>query len=53
MAIGKDKTRIVLTMPIDIKEKIDQLAKDDNRHTSNYILNILLKHIDQMESNQE
>lgn len=53
MAIGKDKTRIVLTMPIEIKEKIDEMARNDNRHTSNYILNLLLKHIDEVESDQE
>lgn len=50
MAIGKDKTRIVITMPIDVKEKIDSLAVKDHRHTSNYILNILLKHIEEQEA---
>lgn len=52
MAIGADKTRIVITMPIEIKDKIDALAKADNRHTSNYILNVLLKHIEQEEADQ-
>ncbi|MDY3368448.1 ribbon-helix-helix domain-containing protein [Zhenhengia yiwuensis] len=50
MAINKNiNTRITLTLPIDVKEKLDKLAKEDNRNTSNYILNALVKHIDEVE----
>lgn len=50
MAINKDiNTRIALTLPIEVKKKLDSLAKEDNRTTSNYILNILVKHLDKVE----
>lgn len=50
MAINKNiNTRIALTLPINVKEKLDELAKDDNRTTSNYILNIILKHLDDVK----
>lgn len=50
MAINKDiNTRIALTLPIEVKDKLDKLAKSDNRTTSNYIQNILIKHIEQVE----
>ncbi|MFQ9696821.1 MAG: ribbon-helix-helix domain-containing protein [Zhenhengia sp.] len=50
MAINKDiNTRIALTLPIEVKNKLDTLAKEDNRTTSNYILNILLKHLNETD----
>ena len=38
----KTKTRIALTLPISIKQKLDKLAKEDNRTTSNLINTILI-----------
>ena len=50
MAINKNvNTRIALTLPIEVKDKLDKLAKLDNRTTSNYIQNILIKYIEQIE----
>ncbi|MDO5011535.1 MAG: DNA-binding protein [Intestinibacter bartlettii] len=50
MAINKDvNTRIALTLPIEVKNKLDQLAKEDNRTTSNYIQNIIMKHLEKIE----
>ncbi len=40
MAVGKDKTRILLTLPHDLKEELSDEAKDDNRSLNNYILNL-------------
>ena len=49
MAINKDvNTRIALTLPIEVKNQLDDLAKADNRSTSNYIQNVLIKHLEQI-----
>lgn len=40
--IGKDKTRILLTLPKDFKEIITKEAESENRSISNYMLTILL-----------
>lgn len=45
MAIGKDKVRIALTLPKDIKDKLDALAEQDNRTTSNLINTIILNYL--------
>lgn len=37
MAVGKDKTRILLTLPQDLKEELTSEAKGDNRSLNNYI----------------
>lgn len=49
MAIGKDKTRIILTLPKEVKNKLDILAKEDNRTTSNYLQNLIYKHLEQQK----
>jgi hypothetical protein len=40
--VAKDKTRILLTLPIDLKEELQKEAKDVNRSLNNYILIKLL-----------
>jgi len=40
--VAKDKTRILLTLPIDLKEELQKEAKDVNRSLNNYILLKLL-----------
>ncbi|VYU50849.1 hypothetical protein [Clostridium butyricum] len=49
MAIGKDKVRIALTLNKDIKDKLDKLAEQDNRTTSNLINTIILKYLNEAE----
>lgn len=47
MAIDKNKnTRIVITIPKDIKEQVQELANKDNRTMTNYIVNLILKDIE-------
>lgn len=41
--IGKDKTRILLTLPLDLKDKMTKEAEAENRSLNNYILTMLLK----------
>lgn len=47
MAINKEKnTRIVITLPKEIKEKIQIQANKDNRTMTNYIVNLILKDLE-------
>lgn len=47
MAINKDKnTRVVITLPKEIKEQVQELANQDNRTMTNYIVNLILKDIE-------
>lgn len=46
MALGSDKTRILVNVPIELKEKIESQAKKENRSVSNYIVTILQKEIE-------
>lgn len=45
MAISKDNTRIMITIPKKLKKKIEKEAKKENRSLSNYIVNVLEKHL--------
>ena len=40
--VGKDKTRILLTLPLDLKEQLTKEAKEVHRSLNNYILTLLL-----------
>lgn len=42
MAVGKDKTRILLTLPVELKDELLEEARGDNRSLNNYILTLLL-----------
>jgi hypothetical protein len=53
VAVGKDKTRILLTLPLDLKEELTDEAKDDNRSLNNYILNLLLSSERRTESSRD
>ena len=44
--ISDTNTRIIITIPKDFKSKLEQLAKENNRSLSNYILNVLQSHIE-------
>ncbi len=49
MALGGDKTRILVNVPIELKEKIELEAQKENRSISNYIVNILIKLLEEKE----
>lgn len=53
MAISKDKIRIVSNVPIELKEKIDKLALEENRSSSNLIYHILNNYIEEYEQKKE
>lgn len=37
----------------EIKKELDRLALEDNRSLNNYIVNILIKHIDEKKKNSK
>lgn len=43
--IGEDKTRIILTVPKDLKEILTEIAKDENRSLTNLIVTILKDYV--------
>lgn len=40
---------ITLRTNEEIKQKLDKMALEDNRSLNNYIINILIKHIEEKE----
>lgn len=50
MAVGTDKVRVLITLTKEDKEKLEKLAKKDNRNLSNYINTVLKKHMIELES---
>jgi len=46
MAISDKNTRVLVTMPKDLKDKLEKKAKDENRTVNNLILTILLREAD-------
>ncbi len=50
MAISKDKTGVLINMD-KLKTELERLAKEDNRSLTGYIINILKKHVDEINKN--
>lgn len=46
MSIGSDKVRTNVTFPIALKEKLEEIAKKENRSLNNLIITILQKYVD-------
>lgn len=45
MGIGEDKTRVILTITKDLKESLQEIAKDENRTLTNLIVTILKDYV--------
>jgi metal-responsive CopG/Arc/MetJ family transcriptional regulator len=41
--VSKDNTRIIVSLPKELKAKLEEIAKSENRSLSNYVVNILRK----------
>ena len=41
--VGDEKTRLLLTIPKDLKEKLEEVAKSENRSLTNLIIHLLTK----------
>ena len=46
MAVGNDKTRILVNIPIELKKQLEDKAKQENRSLSNYIVTDLIKELE-------
>lgn len=44
-SIGADKTRVIITLPIDLKEKLNGIAKKQNRTLTNLVVTILMEYV--------
>lgn len=54
MAIDKSKnTRIVVTVSHEIKDKLKEVAKEENRTVANLINTIVLKYFKEIEENKK
>ncbi|MGF9715111.1 ribbon-helix-helix domain-containing protein [Paenibacillus naphthalenovorans] len=43
MVVSKDSVRIMITIPISLKEELEVEAKNENRSLSNYIVTLIQK----------
>lgn len=50
MAIGKDKTRIIVTLPDNIKNKLDIQAQKENRPVANLVANLIVTYLTQIDN---
>ena len=50
MAISKDKVRMNITIPRELKQNLEVLAKDSNRSLNNLIVTVMQKHLEETES---
>lgn len=48
MAVGKNKTGVLVNMDKTLKAELEKLAKEDNRSLTSYITNVLKKHINEL-----
>lgn len=46
MAVGADKIRTNITFPRDLKEKLEEIAKRENRSFNNLVITILQKSVE-------
>ena len=45
-SISNENTRTNITISKELKSKIEQLAKEDNRSFNNYVITILKEHVE-------
>ncbi len=50
MTISDKNTRTLITLPKELKSKLEKIAKEENRSFNNLVVTILLKHIDSVEN---
>lgn len=50
MAIGSDKSRMIITLDKGDHDKVKELAEKDNRNVSNYMQVLIKEHIERMEN---
>jgi predicted HicB family RNase H-like nuclease len=45
MAISKDNTRTLITIPKELKKQLEEIAKQDNRSFNNLVVKILKDYV--------
>lgn len=45
MSISQDKTRTNITISKDLKEKLEQIAKEENRSFNNLLITVLQEYV--------
>ncbi|MBR6588328.1 MAG: Arc family DNA-binding protein [Kiritimatiellae bacterium] len=45
MAVSDDKVRTNITFPKELKERLERIAKDDNRSFNNLVITILQEYM--------
>lgn len=45
MAIGEDKTRTNITIPKELKARLEEIAKQENRSFNNLIITVLQRFV--------
>lgn len=46
MAVGNDKTRIIVTVTKELKEQLEEQAKKENRTVANLLNTIAIKYLE-------
>ena len=49
MSISKEKTRTLLTIPKDVKNQLEEIAKEENRSVNNLIMTIIYEYLKDKE----
>ncbi|WP_160678719.1 DNA-binding protein [Clostridium sp. C8-1-8] len=49
MPIGEDKTRILVTVTKELKEKLEKQAKKENRTVANLLNTIAIKYLEEQQ----
>ena len=47
-SISNENTRINITISKELKAKLEELAKKDNRSFNNYVITVLKEHVDNL-----
>lgn len=46
MTVGKDKVRTLISINKELKNQLQELAEKDNRSFNNYVINVLINHVE-------
>ena len=49
MAVSSDKTRAIISLEKDLKTKLEELAANEVRSFSNYVVQVLKEHVKALE----
>ena len=52
MAVSKDNVRAVVTLPIEVKEKLEKIAEQESRSLSKQIAHIIKEYIKQHDESR-